>query len=155
MAFLGSFDVRTDDKGRLICPLKFREHLGKSFIIIKGIPARDGERCLWVMTEQEWAQSLESKFTTDRFIDQGLMTFERFIRDGLIEASCDGQGRIQISQKLREYAGITPQSDVLVVGMSNRIEIWSRELWDRGTEELSGKQLREAAAEIGIGRFSG
>jgi MraZ protein len=150
VVFRGSFQVRTDDKGRLICPVKFREQLGSVFIITKGI----GASCLWVMTEEFWTQSFEDKFTSDRFIDQGRMDFERFIRDGLLEATCDSQGRVQISQKLREFAGIAPQSDALVVGMTNRLEIWSQERWDRKTESVTDASLIAAAAEIGIGRLS-
>jgi MraZ protein len=150
VVFRGSYEVRTDDKGRLICPLKFREQLGKVFIITKGI----GGSCLWVMTEDAWTHSFEEKFASDRFIDQGRMDFERFIRDGLMEATCDAQGRVQISQKLREFAGILPQSDVLVVGMTNRLEIWSQDRWDKKNVGVTDESLIAAATEIGIGRLS-
>ena len=150
MVFRGSYDVRTDDKGRLICPIKFREQLGKVFIMTKGI----GGSCLWAMTEDFWTHGIEDKFTSDRFIDQDRMDFERFIRDGLLEASCDGQGRVQISQRLREFAGILPQSDVVIIGMTNRLEIWSRERWDSKTESVSDESLKAAAEVMGIGRLN-
>jgi MraZ protein len=138
----------------VICPLKFREQLGKVFILIKGVPSAEGNRCLWLMTESVWTEGIETKLNTDLFIDQDLMEFERFIRDGLMEASCDNQGRFQISQKLREYAGIAPQSDVMLVGMSNRIEIWAKESWDKTTGVLSAQRLVNMAARIGLGRYS-
>ena len=40
----------------------------------------------------------------------------------------DKQGRILIPPQLREHAGI--ERDVVIIGVSNRVEIWSQEQWE-------------------------
>ena len=42
-------------------------------------------------------------------------------------AKKDPEGRILLPQYLKDFAGI--KRDVIVVGVSNRIEIWSRDTW--------------------------
>lgn len=44
----------------------------------------------------------------------------------------DEQGRILLPPKLRQYAEI--KDTVVIVGINNYLEIWSKELWD---EELA------------------
>lgn len=145
--FRGSYELRSDDKGRIIVPLKFRALLGEQFIIIKG----DSE-CLFIMTEEEWRTSFEEKFAVQRFLDKHLMRVERHFRDGLMEASVDAQGRVAINPRLREFAGIGLQMDLTMVGMSNRIELWSTERWDKSSEQVSHDDLTYSAAEIGLAR---
>ena len=51
--------------------------------------------------------------------------FMRMFFSGAIEVELDKQGRINIPQNLRKYAGLT--KECTVIGVSNRIEIWDRE----------------------------
>ena len=47
--FMGEYSHTIDTKGRLIIPSKFREELGETFVVTKGL---DG--CLFVFSDEEW-----------------------------------------------------------------------------------------------------
>ena len=46
--FMGEYSHTIDTKGRLIIPSKFREELGETFVVTKGL---DG--CLFVFSDEE------------------------------------------------------------------------------------------------------
>ncbi|MFY9217055.1 MAG: division/cell wall cluster transcriptional repressor MraZ, partial [Tepidanaerobacteraceae bacterium] len=98
--FIGQFQHSLDQKGRLIIPSKFREDLGQSFVLTKGL---DG--CLFVYPRGEWAV-LEQKLKTLPFTQKDARAFIRFFFAGAVEAEMDKQGRILIPPQLREHAGI-------------------------------------------------
>ena len=58
------------------------------------------------------------------------------------EVAIDAQGRINIEEKLREYAGLTLNSRVVVSGSFDRVEIWETERHERvvlmGIEQIAG-----------------
>lgn len=120
--FIGQFQHSLDQKGRLIIPSKFRETLGQSFVLTKGL---DG--CLFVYPRDEWAV-LEQKLKTLPFTQKDARAFIRFFFAGATEAEMDKQGRILIPPQLREHAHI--EKDVVIIGVSNRVEIWSQEQWE-------------------------
>jgi MraZ protein len=111
-----------DQKGRLIIPSKFREILGGSFVLTKGLDA-----CLFVYPKDEWAV-LEQKLKALPFTQKDARAFIRFFFAGAVEVEMDKQGRILIPPQLREHAHI--DKDVVVIGVSNRVEIWSQEQWE-------------------------
>ena len=123
--FYGEHEHTIDRKGRLIIPSKFREvfkeHFIEKFYVTRGL---DG--CLFVFTEDEW-KNQESKFKNMPFTKKESRKFNRFYFSGACDLACDKQGRILIPQYLKDYAGI--KRDVIIVGVSNRIEIWSRDKW--------------------------
>jgi DNA-binding transcriptional regulator/RsmH inhibitor MraZ len=40
--------------------------------------------------------------------------------------------------------------DIVIVGVGNRMEIWSRESWERYDAELSDERIRQLAMESGL-----
>jgi len=122
MMFIGQFQHSLDQKGRLIIPSKFREALGQNFVLTKGL---DG--CLFVYPRDEWAE-LELKLKTLPFTQKDARAFIRFFFAGATEVEMDKQGRILIPPQLREHARI--EKDVVIIGVSNRVEIWSQEQWE-------------------------
>ncbi len=124
--FYGEFRHSIDNKGRLIVPAKFRTVL-KDKYIDKFYIARGLERCLFVFTENDW-NVLEQKFRTLPLTSGTARAFSRLLFSGAYEATCDRQGRILIPNHLLQYAHIS--KDVLIIGVSNRIEIWDVTTWD-------------------------
>ncbi|NLU10570.1 MAG: division/cell wall cluster transcriptional repressor MraZ [Tepidanaerobacter acetatoxydans] len=120
--FMGQFQHSLDQKGRLIIPSKFREMLGQSFVLTKGL-----DSCLFVYPNSEWTV-LEQKLKALPFTQKDARAFIRFFFAGAVEAEMDKQGRILIPMQLREHAHI--DKDVVVLGVSNRVEIWSQEQWE-------------------------
>jgi MraZ protein len=61
----------------------------------------------------------------------------------------DAQGRIVLPQKLRAYAHL--EKDVVVIGVSNRAEIWNAEKWaEIEAEELNPENLAAVMEELGF-----
>jgi DNA-binding transcriptional regulator/RsmH inhibitor MraZ len=69
---------------------------------------------------------------------------QRALSSNMVEVSVDAQGRINVDEKLREYAGLELNSRVIVSGSFDRVEIWDPErhqrISDSGTQELAGNE---------------
>ena len=124
--FYGEHEHTIDKKGRLIIPSKFREAF-KEYDVEKFYITRGLDKCLFMFTENEW-KTQESKFRSIPFTKSEARKFNRMYFAGASQIECDKQGRILIPKYLKDYAAI--KRDVMIVGVSSRIEIWSREAWD-------------------------
>ena len=124
--FYGEFEHSIDRKGRLILPAKFRE-VAKNQFVEKFFVTRGLDKCLFMFSEEEW-RSQENKFKTLSFTKQQSRTFNRLLFSGACEVTFDKQGRVLLPQYLKDFAGI--KKDVIIVGVSNRIEIWAKDLWN-------------------------
>jgi MraZ protein len=124
--FYGEFAHSIDRKGRLILPAKFRE-VAKNQFVEKFFVTRGLDKCLFMFSEEEW-RSQENKFKTMSFTKQQSRTFNRLLFSGAVEVSFDKQGRILLPQYLKDFAAI--KRDVMIVGVSNRIEIWAKDTWN-------------------------
>lgn len=120
--FMGEYQHSIDDKGRLIIPAKFRDGLGASFVVTRGL-----DNCLFVYPQSEW-ENLEAKLKTLPFTRADARAFSRFFFSGATECELDKQGRANIPSHLREYAKLN--RDCVIIGVSNRVEIWGKESWD-------------------------
>lgn len=145
--FMGEYNHTVDTKGRLIVPSKFRESLGDTFVVTKGL---DG--CLFVYDNQEW-EAFEQKLKALPLHKKDNRQFARHFLAGAAEVEVDKQGRILIPSKLREYAGL--EKDVVLVGVASRIEIWDQGKWDRmqieDDDEESVEDIAERMDELGLG----
>ncbi|MDP2905633.1 MAG: division/cell wall cluster transcriptional repressor MraZ [Candidatus Omnitrophota bacterium] len=144
--FYGEFSHSIDRKGRLIMPAKFRE-AAKANFIEKFFLTRGLDKCLFMFSEEEW-RSQENKFKALSFTKQQARTFNRLYFSGAMDATADRQGRILLPQYLKDFAGI--KKDVVIVGVSNRIEIWAKDLWlefygnsRQSYEEIAEKMIQE------------
>ena len=139
--FMGEYDHTIDVKGRVIIPSKFREDLSGEFVITAGL---DG--CLFVYPMVEW----------ERFIDElkrlpgskEVRQLQRYFMAGGAACDMDKQGRVLIPNKLREHGEI--EKDVVLVGVINKIEIWSQERWNSNNNYEDVDQIAEKMAEFGL-----
>ena len=120
--FIGEYHHTIDEKGRIIIPAKFRDELGTQFIVTRGI-----ENCLFVYSLENWA-NITNKLNTLPFTKRDARTFNRFFMSGATNVELDKQGRININTPLVDYAKLI--KDCVVIGTGDRLEIWSKELWD-------------------------
>ena len=132
--FLGTSDHSLDSKGRVILPSKFREELGESFYITKGF-----ENCVQVMSIDEFDR-LRAQIRALP-ADKALSLQYLLISPATL-VSPNSQGRVVISQKLREEAGLT--GEVTVVGMDSRIEIWDKAAFAAFMERQKQASIKEA-----------
>jgi len=124
--FYGEFYHQIDRKGRLVLPSKVREAAKNNFID-KFYITRGLDKCLFMFSEDEW-KTQETKFKTMSFTKSESRRFNRMYFSGAVEIAFDKQGRILIPQYLKDFAGI--KRDIVVVGVANRIEIWSKDKWE-------------------------
>ena len=134
----GQYQHSIDAKGRLFIPAKLREELGETFYVTMGM---DG--CLSVYSDASWAKFTE-KFESLPYTKTKSM---RALFANAAKCEPDAQGRILIPAKLRAYAAL--EKDVVVIGVSNRAEIWNAERWQAvEDEELDPAKLFAAMEEL-------
>ena len=132
---MGEFHHSIDNKGRLIVPVKFRENLGETFVITRGL-----DQCLFGYPLSEWA-AIEDKLKGLPLTKKDARAFTRFFFSGATESEIDKQGRINIPSTLLQYAKL--EKECVILGVSSRIEIWSKSIW-----EEYFTQSEESFAEI-------
>ncbi|MCI5675329.1 MAG: division/cell wall cluster transcriptional repressor MraZ [Ezakiella sp.] len=137
---IGEFNHNIDEKGRLTIPSKMRHELGENFIITKGL---DG--CLFAYSINEWA-NFEDKLSVLPSGRKETREIQRFFFSGASDVSFDKQGRVLIPQNLRDHAGLS--KEVVIAGVSKRLEIWDKEKWDN-LDEDSEKSIEDIAEEFG------
>ncbi len=141
--FSGEYEHTIDDKGRLTIPAKFRAKLAEGLFVTRGL---DG--CLFVLPPDSW-EALSEKVASLPLAQGSARLFSRMIYSGT-ECKLDKQGRILLPPPLREHADI--ESEVVVIGVSSRLEIWSNKRWQElitRMEEESGL-IAEQLASLGI-----
>ncbi|MCM1299020.1 MAG: division/cell wall cluster transcriptional repressor MraZ [Firmicutes bacterium] len=137
----GEFKSTLDAKGRMNFPVKLREELGTSFVISKTI----GERCIKVYSKEDWDLLVES---IRKMPQVKTAEIQRFIFGSAFEVEPDKQGRVLIPSPLREYAEL--KTDIVIVGLEGRAEIWDKQRWDGFNSSLDMEQLMAAAMEMEI-----
>ena len=142
--FIGEYQHSIDTKVRLIIPSKFRDDLGPIFIMTKGL-----DNCLFVYPKNEW-QILEEKLKSLPLTSRDARAFVRFFFAGATECELDKQGRILVPSNLREHSKL--EKEAVIIGVSTRVEIWSKSEWDTYNEDdsLSYESIAEKMAELGI-----
>lgn len=123
-----------DAKGRMSFPAKLREIIGERFIITRGI---DG--CLFVYSIEEF-QIKSDKLKALPMAKARKM--QRTFTGYASEVEADKQGRILVPQALREVAAL--EKEVVVVGVSDRCEIWDKKRWESFNEEIDDNELMDA-----------
>ena len=136
--FIGEYNHNIDSKGRVILPAKFRDILGDCFYITKG---NDG--CLFVYTTEGWEKLSKLPLT-----NPNARRIVRYYTSGAMECVPDNNGRITLSQTLREFAGL--EKEIVSIGCNDRAEIWSREKWKEYNSDPVDESLFEDMAEFGL-----
>jgi len=144
--FYGEYLHAIDRKGRLILPAKFRE-VAKSHFVERFFVTRGLDKCLFMFPEEEW-RTQENKFKALPFTKQQARTFNRLYFSGAVEVVFDNQGRVLLPQYLKDFAEI--KKDVVIVGVSNRIEIWAKDKWQEfyGSSRQSFEEIAEKLMDL-------
>jgi len=139
----GEYNHSIDTKGRLIIPSKFRETLGDTVIITKGI-----DRCLLVFPVTQWEEFETELHKLPR--SARTRDYLRYIVGSAESVTIDKMGRVPLSQPLRHHAVI--DREVVLVGVLDRIEIWDKAAWDKKNEELSDdiEDISEELTQLGF-----
>lgn len=136
---IGEYHHNIDEKKRLIIPSKFREDIGDSFILTKGL---DG--CLFVYSMSEWNKII-AKLKMLPFTKKDARTFTRFFLSSATVCELDKQGRINIPSSLFEYANI--KKECVIIGVNDRLEIWALDSYNNLMQDNFNK-LDEIAENL-------
>lgn len=142
--FIGEYQHTLDPKNRVIMPSKFREKLGDSFVMTKGL-----DNCLFIYSSKEWS-IVEDKLKSLPMTNKDARAFVRFFFAGACECELDKQGRIVMPTNLKDYARI--DKELVIIGVSTRIEIWSKEEWNKFNNDanISYEDVAEKMSQLGI-----
>lgn len=124
--FMGEYHHTIDDKGRLTIPSKIRYELGENFVVTRGL---DG--CLFVYPKNVWDNIVRKYQELPNVKDA--RNFMRFFLSGATDTQFDKQGRINIASPLIKYAEL--KKDCVVIGVGDRLEIWSEDRWNSFIDE--------------------
>jgi len=143
MAFLtGEYSVTLDEKGRICLPASLRKEMNEPILHL----TKGEDNCLWLFTPPKWEELVSSKIKeyTDLFSRKDRRLMRQFIGP-THEVEVDKAGRIPITFKLREYAGLS--KDCVVLGQIDYIEIWDEGRYNKYLEE-GGDDLDSASEEL-------
>jgi len=127
---LGAYQGSLNEKRRVAIPKRFLAELGDKPVLAKWY-----EECLILVSSDFWQHLFDRLTGGTRIISLGVRDIERFILGSAFELEPDDQGRIVIPEILTEYANLT--KDLVFVGLSDRVEIWPKDTWDKKSAELS------------------
>jgi MraZ protein len=133
----GEFQYAVDDKGRVIVPPAFRDFVEDGMVVTRGM-----EGCLYVFPLAAW-QRIETRLTELPLTDPEARNFVRFFYSGAAKAKLDSAGRITLPSTLRSFAEV--ESNVVVAGAPNRLEIWNEDRWLRN---LTAVQAQPPAPDL-------
>ena len=137
--FMGEYNHNIDEKSRIIMPSKFRYDLGETFVITRGI-----DSCLFVYPKETW-NNITNKLNELSFTKKDVRSFQRFFLSAATICEFDKQVRINISSPLASYANLT--KEWVIIGVNDRIEIWSKENFDKFLNE-SMENVTEIAEHL-------
>ena len=138
-----------DNKGRIIIPARFRDIIranGGDNVMVSRM-----DNCLVGYSIDEW-RKLESKILSMAEKSENIRRFRRVFIGGASECNYDKQDRILVPQALREYAKL--KKEIVLVGVLDHFEIWSRAEWDvENTDiekDMKKEEVRNEIAKLGI-----
>jgi MraZ protein len=136
MMFVGVHERQLDDKGRVALPATYRARLGEHCYLVKGI-----DKCVEVMTAEAFEQRGNDLIAKVERGDLSL-NHQRALAASAVLATVDRQGRVNVDEKLRTYADLVLESQVVVAGNFSRLEIWAPDRYARvdaeGTDDIAG-----------------
>ena len=139
---IGEYYHNLDAKGRVSIPSKFRDDLGGTFVLSKGL-----DNCLYAYSTKEWV-GFQNELLALR--GQDAQKVRRFFFSGASECEIDTQGRVVLPPVFREYAGL--KKELVIIGVSNRAEIWDKEKWEKYISDSSfdSEEISSAMERLGL-----
>ncbi len=133
--FRGISSASIDAKGRVALPTRFRElvRLISEGKVVVTIDMR--EKCLLLYPLSEW-EIVQRKLEELPNVGTQARLLQRLLIGHATDIEMDGNGRVLLSQMLRDYAELGKR--LVLVGQGNKVELWSEAQWaERRNEWLS------------------
>jgi MraZ protein len=129
MAFRGHFEHSLDAKNRLSIPARFRAEFSSGLVL-----AKDSDSCIAVRTTEGHEETFEAALAQLSPLSSEYKTLQRFHQSNSFDVELDGSGRVVLDARLLAHAGI--EREVVVAGVGDHLEIWSRDGWNTLQTEL-------------------
>lgn len=138
--FRGVATFNLDAKGRMAIPAKFRKHLdvcceGRLVVTID-----HSDHCLQLYPLPEW-ELVEQKLTALPSLNPQVRRLKRMLLGNASECEMDGNGRILLPAKLREFAGL--DKSMVMSGQGNKFELWNEQTWNEHMDEYLEEKFDE------------
>lgn len=143
--FVDTFEHGLDAKKRLTIPSEWRVLVGtpeRLFVLPSAV-----ERCLSVYPARVMNRRLQ-KLQELSEVDADAQNHMRELSANANLVPWDAQGRIRVKDSLLEYAQLS--SEVVLVGVFTRFELWSPELWKQKQPVIDQQKIGQAARSIGL-----
>jgi len=142
--FLGEYVHTLDPKKRIAIPTRLRKDLGSAVVLTKG-----PDHCLFLFPQKTWEATTE-KLSKLPIGQADTRNYVRFTMAGAMEQELDSLGRVLVPDNLKRYADLG--SRVVIVGVFDRLEIWSESRWEelRKRTEENADHLAERLGELGV-----
>jgi MraZ protein len=139
LGFLGEYEYRIDDKGRVPLPPKYRDRFKDGGVLAQGL-----EKCIQIYPLPEWEKVVEELGTIHsyRYKSRRLV---RFTFGSAFDFELDRQGRVALPPPLRQYADL--KESAIVVGANKYLELWDRENWNQ-EKALSTREAWQISESI-------
>ena len=141
---IGEYTHTLDPKKRLSLPSKWRDELGRTLIVTRGL-----DNCLFVYQLSEW-KKISEKIGQLPLGSADTRSFNRFFLSGAVEVGVDSVGRILVPDFLKDFASL--DNKVVLAGIHDRVEIWDEKRWIEYKMQIETKAdaLAEKLGEIGV-----
>jgi MraZ protein len=144
--FRGRYEHSLDVKGRLALPAAFKKTLQKSGDEHLIVTTHISSPCLVAYPQREW-EEFEARLARLPQFEPSVMALRRLYVGGAMECPIDKQGRVNIPQVLRDYAGL--EKEACWVGGMKTMEIWSKESWTEIVEKARASVTVDVLAKLG------
>jgi len=139
----GRTDQTIDPKSRIILPKQFRKYLldehGNTLVLT------NFDNCVLAFPKEEWLD-FEDRLNKLPSGDRNVRAYKRFLLSGATECTFDRQGRLLIPPSLKTYANL--QRDVVIIGLSDRFEIWDKKRFDAGLDQIKDFEKSDKGSEF-------
>ena len=116
--FVGEYEYKVDNKGRLPLPPRFRKELEDELVL-----TLSPDNCIAAYPKADWVKMTADRAPANLLSSDKERKINRFLFSNAHEVSVDNQGRIALPSALREKCGIGDSA--IVNGLNTSFEIWN------------------------------
>jgi len=139
--FVGEYEYKVDNKGRLPLPPRFRREIEDGLVL-----TMVADNCITAYTRADWNKMTANQAPASFLVSDKERKINRFIFSNANEVNIDNQGRIALPSTLRERCSISDTA--VVLGTNNCFEIWNTAQWQKERPSADdARQLMEILEE--------
>ncbi len=153
--FIGEYLQKLDSKNRFVVPRQLREEIGEEELRRGLYITRGLDKCLFLFPKCQWESVAKDLFGSVDLRGFNPRMLQRLFFSKAVRVEPDKLGRVLLPDKLRALGEI--DTEVVVLGVSNRIELWSPARWAaiEAAHEAQFEQLAESLYQVPPAQVAG